>query len=281
MIMNFIKEGKWAKVNRINELINEYCPDGVEIRCLEYCCYLLDKKRKPITKASREAGEYPYYGANGIQDYVANYIFDGTFVLVGEDGSVITKSGTPVVTWAEGKIWVNNHAHIIEEKDDVMLRYLYHYLQTIDVTSLSHGNIPKSVSYTHLDVYKRQARDFSAKTARTSSSFSSGFLSSLAAGFVAGSSSVVPLNCSANQLAASLIAAAALRSSSMVIALSLIHIYGNISTFRSDWREIEYRRIAVGFRLWIRCQRLWHQDCCLLYTSLCFMRRCDSIILRI
>lgn len=55
---------------------------------------------------------------------MANYIFDGTFVLVGEDGSVITKSGTPVVTWAEGKIWVNNHAHIIEEKDDVMLLQL-------------------------------------------------------------------------------------------------------------------------------------------------------------
>ena len=130
-------------MNRINELIKEYCPDGVEIRSLEDCCNLLDKKRKPITKASREAGKYPYYGANGIQDYVANYIFDGMFVLVGEDGSVITKSGTPVVTWAEGKIWVNNHAHIIEEKDGVMLRYLYHYLQTIDVTSLIHGNIPK------------------------------------------------------------------------------------------------------------------------------------------
>ena len=130
-------------MNRVNELIKEYCPDGVEIRCLEDCCNLLDKKRKPITKAVREAGEYPYYGANGIQDYVANYIFDGTFVLVGEDGSVITKSGSPVVTWAEGKIWVNNHAHIIEEKDGVILRYLYHYLQTIDVTSLIHGNIPK------------------------------------------------------------------------------------------------------------------------------------------
>ena len=127
-------------MSRINELIKEYCPDGVEIRCLEDCCNLLDKKRKPITKASREAGEHPYYGANGIQDYVANYIFDGTFVLVGEDGSVITKSGTPVVTWAKGKIWVNNHAHIIEEKDGVMLRYLYHYLQTIDVTSLIHGS---------------------------------------------------------------------------------------------------------------------------------------------
>ena len=47
------------------------------------------------------------------------------------------------MTWAEGKIWVNNHAHVIEEKSGTMLRYLYFYIQTIDVTSLIHGNIPK------------------------------------------------------------------------------------------------------------------------------------------
>ena len=45
--------------------------------------------------------------------------------------------------WAEGKIWVNNHAHIVEEKEGVLLRYLYHYIQTVDVTPLIHGNIPK------------------------------------------------------------------------------------------------------------------------------------------
>ena len=130
-------------MSRLDELIQQYCSDGVEYRKLEDCCTVLDKKRKPVTKAAREAGEYPYYGANGIQDYVSDYIFDGTFVLVGEDGSVITKAGTPVVTWAEGKIWVNNHAHIIEEIDGVLLRYLFHYIQTIDVTPLIHGNIPK------------------------------------------------------------------------------------------------------------------------------------------
>ena len=57
---------------------------------------------------------YWNYGANGIQDYVSDYIFDGTFILVGEDGSVMNKNGNPIVTWAQGKIWVNNHAHIIE-----------------------------------------------------------------------------------------------------------------------------------------------------------------------
>lgn len=132
-----------TKMSKLKELIRELCPDGVEYRKLEDCCTVLDKKRSPVTKAAREAGEYPYYGANGIQDYVSDYIFDGTFVLVGEDGSVITKAGTPVVTWADGKIWVNNHAHIIEETDGVLLRYLFHYVQTIDVTPLIHGNIPK------------------------------------------------------------------------------------------------------------------------------------------
>lgn len=130
-------------MTKLEQLIQKLCPDGVATLPLEQCCNILDRKRKPVTKSARETGQYPYYGANGIQDYVSDYIFDGTFVLVGEDGSVITSAGTPVVTWAEGKIWVNNHAHIIEEKEEILLRYLYHYLQTIDVIPLIHGNIPK------------------------------------------------------------------------------------------------------------------------------------------
>lgn len=130
-------------MSKLEQLINELCPEGVEYRRLENCCEILDNKRKPVTKSAREAGKYPYYGANGIQDYVSNYIFDGTFVLVGEDGSVVTEIGTPIVTWATGKIWVNNHAHIISEINGVLLRYLFHYLQTVPVKHLIHGNIPK------------------------------------------------------------------------------------------------------------------------------------------
>ena len=112
-------------MRKINELIKELCPNGVEYRRLEKCCNILDNKRKPVKKGAREKGEYPYYGANGIQDYVSDYIFDGKFVLVGEDGSVINDSGNPIVNWAEGKIWVNNHAHIIEEIKGINLRYLF------------------------------------------------------------------------------------------------------------------------------------------------------------
>ena len=69
-------------MSRLQELLDELCPNGVERRPLEECCEVLDRLRKPISKAAREAGEYPYYGANGIQDYVSDYIFDGQFVLV-------------------------------------------------------------------------------------------------------------------------------------------------------------------------------------------------------
>lgn len=130
-------------MSKLDELIQELCPDGVKSRTLEDCCIILDSKRKPITKAKRVAGEFPYYGANGVQDYVNDYLFEGKFVLVGEDGSVLTTSGKPVVNWAEGKIWVNNHAHIISEKPGVNLRYLFYYLQTVNIADLVHGNIPK------------------------------------------------------------------------------------------------------------------------------------------
>lgn len=130
-------------MTKIEALLKTLCPNGVEYKNLKDCCHILDRERQPISKEKRKFGPYPYYGANGIQDYVSDYIFSGSFVLVGEDGSVLTKQGTPVVTWAEGDIWVNNHAHIISEKGGVFLRYLFHFLQTVDIREKIHGNIPK------------------------------------------------------------------------------------------------------------------------------------------
>ena len=130
-------------MSKLEELIQELCPDGVEYKTLEKCCHILDKYRKPISKSFRQKGEYPYYGANGIQDYVTDYIFEGEFVLVGEDGSVLTSNNHPIVNWASGKLWVNNHAHVISESNTALLRYLYYYLQTINIKHLIHGNIPK------------------------------------------------------------------------------------------------------------------------------------------
>lgn len=101
----------------------------------------LDRFRLPVTKASRSAGIYPYYGANGVQDYVGEFIFDGTYLLMGEDGSVTQADGTPVLNWATGRIWVNNHAHVLAEKDGgVSLRFLYYFLQVVDIRSIVTGS---------------------------------------------------------------------------------------------------------------------------------------------
>lgn len=132
------------KMNKIEKLITELCPEGVEWKELSEVIEILDSQRKPVSKSNRNNGKYPYYGANGIQDYVDDYIFDGTFILLGEDGSVINKDGSPVLNWATGKIWVNNHAHILAEKSEIaLLRYVFFALSVIDVTKVVKGNIPK------------------------------------------------------------------------------------------------------------------------------------------
>ena len=105
---------------------------------------ILDHLRKPISKENRKKGNIPYYGANGIQDYVFDYIFEGEYLLFGEDGSVINKDNSPILNWAEGKIWVNNHAHVLSENIEIaVLRYVYFYLQTIDVSDIVRGTPPK------------------------------------------------------------------------------------------------------------------------------------------
>ncbi len=128
---------------RLKTLLQTLAPKGVEFRKLGEVCEILDNRRIPIAKNKRSPGIYPYYGANGIQDYIDSYIFDGDFVLVGEDGSVINKDNTPVVNWASGKIWVNNHAHVLQTKNELKLKFLYFYLQTIDVSYCVAGTPPK------------------------------------------------------------------------------------------------------------------------------------------
>ncbi len=128
---------------RLKSLLQTLAPKGVEFRKLGEVCEILDNQRIPIAKNKRNPGIYPYYGANGIQDYIDSYIFDGDFVLVGEDGSVINKDNTPVVNWASGKIWVNDHAHVLQTKNELKLKFLYFYLQTIDVSYCVAGTPPR------------------------------------------------------------------------------------------------------------------------------------------
>lgn len=111
-----------------------------------------DRHRRPVTRSDRNSGPYPYYGANGIQDYVNEYIFDGIYLLVGEDGSVQQPDGTPILNWATGKIWVNNHAHVLTAREsNISLRYLYHYLWTADISGLVSGGTQPKLNQSNLN----------------------------------------------------------------------------------------------------------------------------------
>lgn len=91
-----------------------------------------NSKRKPVTAKDRKAGPFPYYGAAAIQDWVSDYLFDGMFVLVGEDGTVQTGDGKLMVQLAQGKIWVNNHAHVLQCETEDDTRYLAYALTQVD-----------------------------------------------------------------------------------------------------------------------------------------------------
>jgi len=91
----------------------------------------LDSRRIPITKGDREPGEYPYYGASGIVDFVADYIFDGDALLVSEDGANLLARSTSIAFSVTGKYWVNNHAHILEFEEMATQKFVEFYLESI------------------------------------------------------------------------------------------------------------------------------------------------------
>ncbi len=107
-------------------------------------CDILDSLRKPITKRDRTSGEYPYYGATGIVDYVGGFIFDEPLVLVGEDGAKWA-SGENTAFCIQGKCWVNNHAHVLRPIRSVVLdSWLVNYLNHSDLTEFVSGlTVPK------------------------------------------------------------------------------------------------------------------------------------------
>ena len=118
---------------------------GWEIKKLGEVCDILDSQRKPVTKKDRKEGQYPYYGATGIQDYVDSYIFDGRYLLLGEDGAKwgpMDKSAFIV----EGKCWVNNHAHILKVHDCLIDTFAEYYMVFKDLDEYITGAIVRKLT---------------------------------------------------------------------------------------------------------------------------------------
>ena len=122
----------------------QYKPSGVEwigeipehwyIKKLNFIADNLDKNRIPLSSSERSVkqGEYPYYGATGIIDHIDEYIFDGEYVLIGEDGAPFFQKNRDVAFVASGKFWVNNHAHILRTREGYLPKVIAHQLNCVD-----------------------------------------------------------------------------------------------------------------------------------------------------
>ena len=127
-------------------------PVGWHIGTVSEIIELHDSKRIPLSSREREKLDkiYPYYGATSVMDYVDRYLFDGIFLLLGEDGTVIDDKGFPILQYVEGKFWVNNHAHIITGKNCFTVELLYLLFSLTNLKSIVTGAVQPKISQTNL-----------------------------------------------------------------------------------------------------------------------------------
>ena len=126
---------------------------------VEECCEILDSMRIPITASDRKEGKYPYYGANGIQDYVNDYIFDDELVLLAEDGGNFGSKEKPIAYRVSGKCWVNNHAHVLKPKEEIDVDYLCYSLMFYKVDGMINGATRKKLTQTAMKKMKIPLRN--------------------------------------------------------------------------------------------------------------------------
>lgn len=128
-------------------------PDSWNLGTVSEIIELHDSKRIPLS--SRERADldkvYPYYGATSVMDYVDRYLFDGIYLLLGEDGTVVDDKGYPILQYVEGKFWVNNHAHILTGKNGFSVELLYLLFSLTSVKAIVTGAVQPKISQANLN----------------------------------------------------------------------------------------------------------------------------------
>ena len=131
-------------------------PKGWRVGTLGECIELFDSKRIPLSSRQRESMRkiYPYYGAASLMDYVDDFIFDGIYILLGEDGTVIDDNGYPILQYVWGKFWVNNHAHILKGKNGFTEESIYMLLKNTSVQGIVTGAVQPKINQANLKSLK-------------------------------------------------------------------------------------------------------------------------------
>jgi len=127
-------------------------PLGWRVGRLRDVVDVFDSKRIPLSSNERQKrqGIYPYYGATKAMDYIDNYLFDGTYLLMAEDGSVMDDNGYPFLQYVWGKFWVNNHTHILQGKNGFSTDALYVFLKRRKVAGIVNGAVQLKINQTNL-----------------------------------------------------------------------------------------------------------------------------------
>ena len=141
--------------NLYNEYFGKYkdnLPSDYKIVKLNEVADNYDSKRKPMSSREREQhrGIYPYYGATSIIDYVDDYIFDDIYLLMGEDGTVKTNDGYPVLQYIWGKNWINNHAHVLKGKN-ISTELLMFALRKINIENIITGAVQPKINQENMN----------------------------------------------------------------------------------------------------------------------------------
>jgi len=135
-----------------NEELDKEIPKGWAVGKLKEVINLHDSKRIPLSKIERKKrkGIYPYYGAASILDYIDNYIFDGIFLLMAEDGSVIDNNEKPILQYVHGKFWANNHVHVIQGKNEFCTEFVMLHLMNINIRPYITGAVQLKINQGNL-----------------------------------------------------------------------------------------------------------------------------------
>ena len=152
---NLLQQAQALYKNRfvdLNPFDGEMPPDW-RLGTVSEIIELHDSKRIPLSSRERAnlAKIYPYYGATSVMDYVDRYLFDGIYLLLGEDGTVVDSKGFPILQYVEGKFWVNNHAHIITGKNGFTVETLYLLFSLTNVQSIVTGAVQPKISQGNLN----------------------------------------------------------------------------------------------------------------------------------
>jgi len=132
--------------------IGDELPAGWKVGKLGDVFDIYDSQRVPLSKPQREAmnGDYRYYGATKVMDYVNDYLFDGIYLLFAEDGSVMDEDGHPFLQYVWGKFWVNNHTHILKGKNGFSTELLYVLCKKMKVAGIVNGAVQLKINQGNL-----------------------------------------------------------------------------------------------------------------------------------